>query len=80
MTNTVHHVGERNVDEIWLRELDQNLMGQKVGNAPVDAPSTMSRGQRHERQLLFWRIQNNLEKNDTVTGDPRGPLGTNLWL
>lgn len=70
-----HHV-----DEFWLLELDQNLMGQKVGNAPVDAPSTMSRGQRHERELLLWRIQNNLEKNDTVKDVPRAQSDTNLWL
>jgi hypothetical protein len=36
-------------------------MDQKVGNAPVDGPSTMYRDQRHERELLLWRIANNWE-------------------
>ena len=67
-------------DEFWLLELDQNLMGQKVGNAPVDAPSTMSRGQRHECEPLLWRIPNNLEKNDTVKDVLRAQSDTNLWL
>jgi hypothetical protein len=34
-------------------------MDQKVGNATVAAPSTMRHGQRHERELLLWRIQSN---------------------
>ena len=34
-------------------------MDQKVGNATVAGPSTMYRDQRHERELLLWRIQSN---------------------
>jgi hypothetical protein len=33
-------------------------MDQKVGNATVAGLSTMYRDQRHERELLLWRIRN----------------------
>jgi hypothetical protein len=53
-------------------------MGQTGDNERVDAWSTMYRGQHHERERLLWRIQNNLEKNDTVKDVLHAQPDTNL--
>ena len=55
-------------------------MGQMGDNVEDDEWLATFLVPHHERERLLWRIQNNLEKNDTVKDVLHAQPDTSLWL